>query len=354
MIEGGIGEDALDGGAGSDTVSYKNSEQKVVVNLGTNENSGGDAEGDTLLNFENIIGSKGDDTLTGDDGDNVLEGGAGRDLIRGGAGDDILQGGEGFDSLDGGSNNLAADGGKGDTVSYEDEQQGVLVDLENQIALGATDNRPLDRIRGFENAIGSDNDDTLTGDDNANTLTGGKGADTLEGQRGDDILQGGEGADIYNYYYYQTGRRDGKDTINDADGTNIRIHLRGPTLTRGIVGQNDQDLFNKLQENGIDFIRIRETDQANNHFDYLQIQFSENGITDTENYIRVSANPVHAGLFTLTIVVGTDEQTVSASTLMKNFVNQGYVHHDTLNIKNEFIGVLAGGVGGRAVDTVSY
>ena len=40
--------------------------------------SGGDAEGDTLINIENLTGSGQSDTLEGNGGDNVLAGGAGK------------------------------------------------------------------------------------------------------------------------------------------------------------------------------------------------------------------------------------------------------------------------------------
>lgn len=50
--------------------------------------SGGDAEGDLLIDIENLTGSAHADTLIGDGGNNVLEGGAGADHLDGGAGTD--------------------------------------------------------------------------------------------------------------------------------------------------------------------------------------------------------------------------------------------------------------------------
>ena len=57
---------------------------------------------DTLISFENLIGSKGDDTLLGNDEDNIIGGGGGTDTIHGRAGDDILSGETGDDFLYGG------------------------------------------------------------------------------------------------------------------------------------------------------------------------------------------------------------------------------------------------------------
>jgi Ca2+-binding RTX toxin-like protein len=53
----------------------------------TAQNTGG-AGTDTLTNFENLIGSQYNDSLTGSSGDNVIEGGLGNDTLDGGTGID--------------------------------------------------------------------------------------------------------------------------------------------------------------------------------------------------------------------------------------------------------------------------
>ena len=65
---------------------------------------GGDANGDTLLGIENLIGTNAiyTDFLTGNASDNMLSGLAGDDELRGLAGNDTLIGGAGNDALDGG------------------------------------------------------------------------------------------------------------------------------------------------------------------------------------------------------------------------------------------------------------
>ncbi len=107
IIVGGRGADAIDGGAGSDTVVFLGDPANasgVVVNLSLSPSTGtgGDAQGDTYTNVENITGSSYDDTLTGDDNDNRISGQAGDDTISGGAGNDVLTGGPGTDILIGG------------------------------------------------------------------------------------------------------------------------------------------------------------------------------------------------------------------------------------------------------------
>ena len=122
LISGGGGADTLGGGAGTDTASYVGSTAGVNVNLGVlsisntpfgpvtlqlvaGTGTGGDAQGDTLSGFENLLGSSFADTLTGNLGANRLDGGAGGDTLNGGAGNDTLVGGAGvgLDVLIGGA-----------------------------------------------------------------------------------------------------------------------------------------------------------------------------------------------------------------------------------------------------------
>lgn len=88
VIIGGLGDDALDGGAGFDIASYAG-DQAVRVDLsktGPQDTRG--AGIDTLNNFEGLKGSLKGDILIGDAKDNTLEGGSGDDILDGGAGAD--------------------------------------------------------------------------------------------------------------------------------------------------------------------------------------------------------------------------------------------------------------------------
>ena len=204
---GGGGADTLDGGAGTDdTASYAASAAGVTVSLSDNNNNAdGDAEGDTLSNIENLIGSAHIDILAGDGNANRLEGGAGADTLDGDAGDDTLIGGAGGDTLDGGAGDDTLIGGAGadtldggagtdDTASYAASAAGVSVDLSDNTNNAGGD-AAGDTLSNIENLIGTDHADTLTGDANANRLDGGAGADTLNGGAGDDTLIGGAGGD---------------------------------------------------------------------------------------------------------------------------------------------------------------
>ena len=94
--------DRLDGGPGSNTVSYRGTNRDVVVDLAAGGGQGAPGEGDTLVNVQNIDGGEGDDRLRGDAGPNVLFGDLGADRLAGRAGDDHLIGDGGLDTFAGG------------------------------------------------------------------------------------------------------------------------------------------------------------------------------------------------------------------------------------------------------------
>jgi hypothetical protein len=104
----------LDGGGGTNTLSYAAYTSAVAValadsGLGTASNIGGG-----VANLQNVTGGAGNDTLTGNAGDNILMGGAGNDVLSGGAGgNDILVGGAGNDTLTAGSGRSLLIGGHG-------------------------------------------------------------------------------------------------------------------------------------------------------------------------------------------------------------------------------------------------
>lgn len=101
-IEGGQGNDALDGGLGFDIVSYFGSPLAILVDLaaGTVRTS---QDMDYVRGFEQIIGSRGNDTILGAAIGEVLAGFHGHDRIDGRAGNDVILGGTGNDTLTGGA-----------------------------------------------------------------------------------------------------------------------------------------------------------------------------------------------------------------------------------------------------------
>ena len=98
-IVGGSGDDNLDGGVGSDTASFTDSDTDLEADLVKGEAESAGIGFDTLTGIENVSAGGGDDFLRGDDSDNRLDGGAGDDWIRGSTGNDTMTGGTGADEF---------------------------------------------------------------------------------------------------------------------------------------------------------------------------------------------------------------------------------------------------------------
>ena len=217
VLEGGAGSDKLDGGEGNDTASYAASASGVTVNLTTGTGSMGDAAGDTLRNFENLAGSRFNDTLTGDVGNNTLMGQEGDDILHGEGGDDTLVGGVGADTLDGGAGI--------DIASYAESKSGVTVDLTT--GKGSAGDAAGDILQNIETLTGSQFNDTFIGDGGNNTLMGQAGNDILHGEGGDDTLVGGIGADLLD-------GGAGNDTASySASGSGVIVNLATGTSQGG-------------------------------------------------------------------------------------------------------------------------
>jgi hypothetical protein len=179
VLAGLGGADALDGAEGTDTASYAASTAGVRVSLAANTAHGGDAEGDTFVSIENLVGSTLNDTLEGDASDNALNGGSGVD-----------------------------------TASYEHATAGVTVSLaitaaQNTIGSGT------DTLTSIENLTGSLFDDVLTGSSSGNVLIGLDGNDVLNGGNGADTLIGGSGADRFVFTTLANSSPAAPDTIVD-------------------------------------------------------------------------------------------------------------------------------------------
>jgi Ca2+-binding RTX toxin-like protein len=132
----GSGSDTVYGGQGIDTISFADHSGPVEVNLDVigfqrswDLASNGDiVDGtvDTLHDFENITGGKGDDSLWGDDNNNVIQGGYGDDYLQGKGGNDTLIGGPGQDFLQGGpGRDMMTGGADADTFYFADPTDGM-------------------------------------------------------------------------------------------------------------------------------------------------------------------------------------------------------------------------------------
>ncbi len=188
-LEGGAGADELSGGGSvGDTLSYAAATAGVQVYLtfgATTTARGGEAEGDQIDGFLNVIGSRLNDRITDTLGQTVA----------GGGNDNIFFG-------NGGRDKLVLGGG-------------------NDAAYGGTDN---DMVLGM---LGND------------SLFGGSGKDWIVGGYGQDILSGGAGADRFSFKSPADSSADPAlcDRITDfSSAERDRIDLRAFDADRSTVG----------------------------------------------------------------------------------------------------------------------
>lgn len=233
VIKLSLGYDRIDGGKGHDIVAAYDVTEGMVFDLSSNVIEyviDGKTVSADLKNIEGISASDFDDIITcsdrgsqviGADGDDLIEGGKGADNLYSGNGNDTVRGGEGDDTLGTGPGNDILEGGDGqDTIDLYAFQSGIAYAVTD-VSLTLTDENGTwtTTLSGFENALGSWGDDSLTGDDGVNLLIGFAGNDTIFGLGGDDILcgahgndelTGGEGSDLFVFAYmdYATGEDD--------------------------------------------------------------------------------------------------------------------------------------------------
>lgn len=170
-----------------------------------------------------LTGTAGDDVYNGLNGKDTLRGGDGTDTINGGANNDIIEGGAGTDKLNGGAGV--------DTMEFRTSTAAVTVDLQTGYLTGG--HATGDWTMNFENAVGSEYNDTLNGSSGANAIWGNGGIDTIDGRAGDDTLYAGTGNDKV------TGG-DGKDKLYGEDGSD---RLTGSAGSDQLAGGAEGDCF---------------------------------------------------------------------------------------------------------------
>lgn len=176
-----VDRDVLRGGPGRDRLDYSPRHVgSVRVSLDPATAGWADNE-DDIGGFEDLAGTRGDDSLTGDGGANEVVGGEGGDFLSGRAGQDALLGGADRDSLFGGGGADLLTGGSAD-----------------------------DLARGLAGR------DVLDGGRGRDSLSAGEGDDDLRGRSGSDFLLGDDGRDAFD-------AGTGDDVITSADGTSERV-----------------------------------------------------------------------------------------------------------------------------------
>ena len=203
----GCGEDYIDGGGDTDTVSYENATAGITVRFdrpneeefdyaGRDDGSGNFVIKDTIVNVEDIRGSAYADTIYGNGSTNYIEGGGGDDFILAGGGYDFIDGGAGSDKI---TYNPDDYPDSATNPNFMDEIQGITVDLNSSdfvMVKETATNRLIDLVKSVEQVRATDGNDVIYGNNSsAETFWGFDGNDTLYGRGGNDTLYGGEGND---------------------------------------------------------------------------------------------------------------------------------------------------------------
>lgn len=262
IISGGVGADYSNGGTGTNTLHYYSSTAGVSVNLSANSASGGDAQGDTILNFQNIYGSNtGNDLLVGNAAANTLMGYGGDDQLFGGYGGDYIRGGDGNDTVSGGAGADNLDGGNGiNTLHYYSSSAGVTINLF--ISSGVGGDAQGDTLFNFQNIYGANAaGDVLVGNNTVNALYGFGGNDYIAGYGGNDILSGGAGNDNFGY----SASSFGKDVITDFTIGQDHLQISKALAASFSALTISQSGANTLITIGSDTITLNNIQSANLH-----------------------------------------------------------------------------------------
>jgi Ca2+-binding RTX toxin-like protein len=225
---GHLGHDTLDGQAGNDGMDGGTGEDALWGGTGADTLAGGDGQ-------DSLTGGDGHDRLDGGTGHDRLSGDAGNDLGWGRDGDDLLDGGTSYDTLWGGLGQDTLMGGTGNDNLYGDSGQDRLSgDDGNDFLSGGVGN---------DTVYGGSGSDTLGGGAWADTLFGGTGGDTLRGEGGADSLWGGTDGDLL---YGGTGNdglhgESGNDTLDGGEGKDRLFGGFGQDLVRGGWGDDRLD-----------------------------------------------------------------------------------------------------------------
>ena len=210
-LTGGLGDDNIWGGNGSDTAVFSGNRAAYTITYGTELIAGvvpsqittvsGPDGTDVLRGVEFLQFA--DQTVTvahtssagilleGDATSETLNGTTYADYLYGADGDDTINGGDGSDVINGGRGADTLNGGNGvDTLDYSNSTGGVTVNMGTGTSSGAAGS---DTFNGFEQLRGSNYNDTLTGSEAGESIYGWGGVDTINGGGGDDLLVAGAG-----------------------------------------------------------------------------------------------------------------------------------------------------------------
>ena len=232
VINGLLGVDTMQGGAGNDVYFVDDRNDKVIEAIGggfdviktsTSYTLGAGVSVERLeavTRFNslgdfisiNLTGNSFGNRLVGDGSDNFLNGAGGADTMEGGGGDDTYR----VDNLKDRIVELKSQG-YDKVYAYTDYRLTSLAEIEELALANPASTASFD-------LSGSNYANKITGNAGSNILKGLNGNDTLDGGLGNDKLYGGIGRDHFVFSTKLNGRKN-VDTIYDFSPQNDKILL---------------------------------------------------------------------------------------------------------------------------------
>ncbi|MCZ4496658.1 MAG: hypothetical protein JWM25_1241, partial [Thermoleophilia bacterium] len=203
-----IDADTLNGGDGTDTVSYAERIGDRPVNVTANDGNEPDGyalEFDDINETEIVVGTPGNDALSsvGSVIAVTLRGGAGADVFRPGLIGTTVHGDAGVDQVrfthaDFTNNGVGvtADGLADDGINFGTQDSNVMPDVEVIVGSAGGDYLTGAAVAGCQLAGGLENDFLTAPAGSGCILEGGDGYDNLKGRGGDDVLRPGASGTI--------------------------------------------------------------------------------------------------------------------------------------------------------------
>lgn len=237
-LEGDDSVNTIDGGAGSDTATFASYTTAVTASLATNTATAGGTS-DTLISIENLTGGNGDDSLTGDAAANTLNGGVGNDTLVGGSGADILLGGAGNDTLNGGADDDILIGGAG-ADTFTGGGGNDTVSYANSSALTIDMSTPASGTGDAQGDVFDADISVVLGSAGADTFVGRATNETFKAGAGDDLVKGSAGADTLD------GEAGTGDTIDYTGSTAVNLNFLTSAFSGGFAEGDILSNFEKV------------------------------------------------------------------------------------------------------------